>query len=959
MSESVHRRSLLKLAAGATGAVSAGWLWQASPVHADESTLATADGTQSVGALDTVVFGDTASESAHKLTANLSDVVSGGLGQSGRVLNPQEATNFWGGALAVTMACRPKGPTYVTIKLWGSEAGEDLGRLQLYAEGKQVGHMHLGPVDPLDIAGDDPRTLGRFYFHTLPLPPELTAGKESVSLEVRSMGWLPPYAATAADYYKPMTRSTRGIYRLYTHDAPHFVLTAGDITGTLGVPAVRTSPGSEVIDAIQARVAKQVDTEVAKAAGGMLQGGLQFLDFLARAYAVPGTSAYDNPVVVNQVLQSLDDLYWRYIKDPEGIIQSGQDWLMGIGRIGRIILQLRDELDPHFDEPVVGSPGTVANPGFEYGTTSPTGWRSATWNGAGTTARDTTVSRSGTASAKVTIPSSGVVGWVPNAKTKVGQGTYTYETWIKTDGVDDSSAYLDVLFFDDTMKVVGHDNKFYAAGGTHDWEHVTATMVTPATATSIELHLRLQGAGTAWFDDVALTAPADSPITPVIRRDAWAKMLLASREYWRQNIGWYTNQTQICCIGLYLADRGLEVLGSKDAWGEKKARGYIYQAVGLSPFLGDEDAAGNPTKPLGSSYHVVTKKGLSKELGYTGSYGELQSWLTLIYEIVTVYGGVKDDTLRDHLIKMVKTRAVFHHPSVDADGCRTMRYEAVIGWRDPLYPGRGAYDQDVRWEGHPMQFAALVKDPDVLGYAHQMMDDNQLFNLLNDALSLTSGGATYLNLLTTAGDYAIVTSTPGSGVRLPMTPGQPDFVFSDEENGVVAVKHGEEILYASLYWRARWGVNRLARIHHIAANGIEHSATVWQDAKYIPDGRAATEPDWVNWDFQNPGGIPGGWAPPGDTLHQAFAGQVLPLAAAPADAREFAVGEESPFAGRAAFYRCEYGPYLIAMNTSRDRTYTFSTKGFGASVDLASGAKVEGNAELRVKPGSTTVLYKR
>jgi len=52
-------------------------------------------------------------------------------------------------------------------------------------------------------------------------------------------------------------------------------------------------------------------------------------------------------------------------------------------------------------------------------------------------------------------------------------------------------------------------------------------------------------------------------------------------------------------------------------------------------------------------------------------------------------------------------------------------------------------------------------------------------------------------------EYELLKAQPPRARLLPMTPGQPDFVFSDEEDGVVAVKNGDEILYASLYWRAR------------------------------------------------------------------------------------------------------------------------------------------------------------
>ena len=47
------------------------------------------------------------------------------------------------------------------------------------------------------------------------------------------------------------------------------------------------------------------------------------------------------------------------------------------------------------------------------------------------------------------------------------------------------------------------------------------------------------------------------------------------------------------------------------------------------------------------------------------------------------------------------------------------------------------------------------------------------------------------------------------------------------------------------------------------------------------------------------------------------------------------------------------------MNTTGDRHYTLSTSGFGSSTNLVTGAKVGGNAKLRVKPGTTVVLRRR
>ncbi|WP_371582041.1 Tat pathway signal protein [Streptomyces sp. NBC_01314] len=952
MAEALQRRSLLKMAAGTAAA---GWLWQGgTALAADATTTAPATAASASRALDTLVLGNTASESAHGLTASLSDVVAGGLDQTARVLAAPETPGFWGGALSARMACRPRGATYVTVKLWGSESGAELGRLQLFVEGRQVGHYHLGAVDPLDIASEDPRSPERFFFHTLPLPLDLTEGKRSISLEIRSMGRIAGYAATADAYYKAMEGPSRTIYRLYTHDAPCFDPTDDDLTGTAPAAATRTSPGTAIIDTINDRILARAASEASRT-GAQLD--LWYLEFLARAHGMPATAAYRNIAVPPQIARSLDGVHWKHLADPTVLTGSSQQW-MGLGRSGLVMLALADVLEPLLDEPVLGSPYGLTNPGFEFGMT---GWKSSTWSGSGTASRDTTVYRTGHAAAKVTIPGAGTVGYSTSAKIPVDRGTYTYGAWIRTDGVGTDSAYLDILFHDANGALVGADNKVHASAGTHDWEQVTLSLATPATATQVTIGVRLSGAGTAWFDDLTMVEPDGSSYRPVVRRDAWAKMLLDSREYWRQHIPQYTNQAIICAIGLYLADRGLSLLGSGEAWGEERARDHIYQAVGLVPWLGPEDEDGTPTRPLGGSYHQVTRKGISKELGYAGSYGELQEWLSLVYDAVTGIGGVEDGTLRDHLVKMAKARMVFRHPSLDRDGCRAMRLETMVGWRDTEYPGKVAYDEDTKWDGHALKMAALIKDPDLTAYARQSIDDGQAFQSLADSHAMTVSARTNLNLVTAADDYAYISAATGSGARLPMTPGAPDFVFSDEENGLLAVKHGDEILYASLYWRARWGVNRLARVHHIGAAGVERSATVWQDVKYVADGRAFTEPDWVNWEFAvGDLDIPdGGFDPPGDTLRQAFAGQVLPLAKAPDDMPERAVGVETPYAGRASFYRCEYGPYLIAMNTTDDRHYTLSTSGFGASMNLVTGAKVGGNAKLRVKPGTTVVLRRR
>lgn len=72
------------------------------------------------GTLDTVVLGDAPSEGAHRVTAERSDVICGGLGKPARRLLPREPVSFEGGAVAFTLKVDPQRQNYVTVKLWGS-----------------------------------------------------------------------------------------------------------------------------------------------------------------------------------------------------------------------------------------------------------------------------------------------------------------------------------------------------------------------------------------------------------------------------------------------------------------------------------------------------------------------------------------------------------------------------------------------------------------------------------------------------------------------------------------------------------------------------------------------------------------------------------------------------------------------------------------------------------------------
>ena len=435
----------------------------------------------------------------------------------------------------------------------------------------------------------------------------------------------------------------------------------------------------------------------------------------------------------------------------------------------------------------------------------------------------------------------------------------------------------------------------------------------------------------------------------VKRREAFRAMLLACRDWHRENRRQYTNQSMINDLyGIYLANRGLAVVAPSDALPEKRALRYLYESVGLEPWLGSEKD-GQPTRPLGDSYYQLTADGLTRELGFVGNYGEVLDWVAQIYEATRPAPGTPGDPrLKEQLVKISRARAPFRYPMLDPEGFRAMVQETVVGWRDVHYPGNVTYTQRPSWDGSPLEVAAITLDPQLLGGVQQMIGDKQLFPTLADSLN-AGGFRITAGLLAIPDQLETVLAQPPSPHRLPMSWDQPDFVFADEEDGVIAVKHGKEILYASLYWRARHAVNFLARVHYLTPE-IDRIATVAQEIDYTPSGMDYTRPDWTNFGFAN-----GGHRYPGEFV-SAHAGEKLPIAKIP-DGVAFKAGQENIHAGRGDFYRLTYGPYRIAMNMSADKTFEFTAPAAGKIRNLVTGKDVKPGATATLPPRSTVVLH--
>jgi hypothetical protein len=242
--------------------------------------------------------------------------------------------------------------------------------------------------------------------------------------------------------------------------------------------------------------------------------------------------------------------------------------------------------------------------------------------------------------------------------------------------------------------------------------------------------------------------------------------------------------------------------------------------------------------------------------------------------------------------------------------------------------------------------ALLSDDPTVVGVAQQGLADGEYYSYIAGRLK----DPDTLGMMLNVDDYAKVKALTTSSARLPMTKGQPDFVFSDEEDAVLALKQGDLRLYINFYYRAETGVNRIARIWEMTPE-VVRMATVRSNVEINGCGQTYTRPDWID-------GIRGpGMPPPGQELHQAWAGEVLPISKRPADATQPAYGKWGPFVGKAAFYSLRYGDYLIGLNTTDDHTYTLPTpSGRTQAKDLVSGKVIDLTHAVQVPPLSTIVL---
>jgi hypothetical protein len=92
-------------------------------------------------------------------------------------------------------------------------------------------------------------------------------------------------------------------------------------------------------------------------------------------------------------------------------------------------------------------------------------------------------------------------------------------------------------------------------------------------------------------------------------------------------------------------------------------------------------------------------------------------------------------------------------------------------------------------------------------------------------------------------------------------------------------------------------------------------------------------------------------------IHSALVGEKLPIVKIPGDVK-FKPGDEIVYAGKGQLYTLRYGDYLIAMNTTTDKTFELKPPaGISKAKELVSQKLVKLDEAIVVGPRSTVVLW--
>lgn len=173
---------------------------QASVVHAESQPVIQE---ASDAYTDKLIFGQAASENAHRFSGAFTSSIVGLLGESARVSNPRAPLEGQGGDLTFTMEVDPAEQNYLTVKFSGDDVSNYVSAINI--NGEQIGYLRKGDYEAINM-GMSKSLPNRFYYNTTMLPLESTFGRSKVEITIKTL-----------NASGKMEAISRGYYNAYTH----------------------------------------------------------------------------------------------------------------------------------------------------------------------------------------------------------------------------------------------------------------------------------------------------------------------------------------------------------------------------------------------------------------------------------------------------------------------------------------------------------------------------------------------------------------------------------------------------------------------------------------------------------------------------------------------------------------------------------------------------------------------
>jgi fibronectin type 3 domain-containing protein len=423
------------------------------------------------------------------------------------------------------------------------------------------------------------------------------------------------------------------------------------------------------------------------------------------------------------------------------------------------------------------------------------------------------------------------------------------------------------------------------------------------------------------------------------RQMGWATALRASVDagrYNRQTIG---NQALDNGTNIYRENSGCLLVNSAQALSESQALRYPKEACGILPWMGNDLATGGtdgkgggptPTQgvaPYGPNWFMCTTKALTKDGdGFVGGdYGEVGPFL---YRFGLISG---DAQLQARGIAMARARLPFRYPGADSNGYLIMLAPDPIGDRNNNLPGHVDYLGQSNSDDFLMasQGASVIGN-DLLGAFQEEIAQGQIYQYFY-----------YLDPYLPQ-RWAAIKAMAQTNVPLPMTAGQPDFAWADEQDMVVAAKHGEERIFVNLFWRAQPFINGFAKVFQLTPSLARLGDVFEDDVRFRATGQTLTS-----------GGIVDGFATPEDNPVEAFAGTPEPVALRSDLSSPPPTNRDG---GRGTGYTLRYGNWLIGIDADYSAAYSVKLPSdFTSAKDLISGQTMSGPVTLQ--PQTSVVFY--